>query len=198
MIPKQFPALAVNPAVAKAAVKNSRAGGTHPERSSQEETVGKWRKETDMTVRELKEGDSGLILNLVKECGPYVAPYNVYAYWILENYYSSTCKVIEEGNRVVGFTSGMPSIDKSVLFIWQICVHKDYRGKGAAVLLLDSLCKSAKELGFEKIELSISENNNASINLFKGYSQKNNLTMIEKNKCMFGDVIEIVYEISLV
>ncbi len=150
-----------------------------------------------MEVRDLREGDASQILNLVEVCGPYVAPYNVYAYWILENYYHSTCKVVEENNRIIGFVSGMPSIDKGSIFIWQICVRKDYRGKGVATLLLDSLFHTAKENKFEKVELSISESNYASQNLFKGYSQKNNLSIVEKNKCTFGNVIEIVYEVKL-
>ncbi|KNY26152.1 GNAT family N-acetyltransferase [Pseudobacteroides cellulosolvens] len=150
-----------------------------------------------MNLRDIKEGDAGQILELVKICGPYVAPYNVYAYWILENYYSSTCKVVEDLNRIIGYVSGMPSVDKGTLFIWQICVHNDYRGKGVATLLLDSLFKKAKEYMFEKIELSISESNYASQKLFKNYSEKNNLKIIEINRCVFGDITEIVYEISL-
>lgn len=151
-----------------------------------------------MTVRKLRESDASQILDLVKECGPYVVPYNVYAYWILENYYSSTCMVVEDNNRVIGFVSSMPSMDKGLLFIWQICVHKDYRGKGVAALLLDSLFMAAKEHGFVKLELSISEGNNASMNLFRSFSEKNNLMMHEKNRYKFGNITEIVYEISLV
>ena len=150
-----------------------------------------------MKLSDIKEGDAGQILDLVKTCGPYVAPYNVYAYWILENYYSSTCKVVEDLNRIIGFVSGMPSVDKGTLFIWQICVHNDYRGKGVANLLLDSLLKKAKEYKFEKIELSISESNYASQKLFRNYSERNNLEIIEINRCVFGDMTEIVYEISL-
>jgi L-2,4-diaminobutyric acid acetyltransferase len=151
-----------------------------------------------MEVRELREGESGQVQELIRECGPYVVPYNVYAYWMLENYYASTCKVAVDNNRMIGFVSGMPNIDKGLLFIWQICVHKDYRGRGIAALLMDSLLMTAKEHGFKKFELSISEGNNASLNLFRSFSDKNDLSMVEKKRCAFGDVAEIVYEISLV
>lgn len=52
----------------------------------------------------------------------------------------------EVNNRIIGFISGMPSIDKGSLFIWQLCVHNDYRGRGIATLLLDSLFQKAKRL----------------------------------------------------
>lgn len=150
-----------------------------------------------MEVRNIREGDSAAVLKLIEKCGPYVAPYNVYAYWILENYYSSTCIVAEDNNNIIGFVSGMPSIDKGSIFIWQICVHSDYRGKGISVLLLDSLIKKAKELGFKKIELSISNSNVISQSLFKSYANRNNFDFIEKNKHTFGNIIEIVYEFKL-
>jgi L-2,4-diaminobutyric acid acetyltransferase len=89
-------------------------------------------------------------------------------------------------------------MDKGLLFIWQICVHKDHRGRGVASLLLDSLFTTAREHGFEKLELSISESNNASMNLFRSYSEKNNLTMQEMRRYAFGNITEIVFEISLV
>ncbi len=151
-----------------------------------------------MEVRNIQEGDSAAVLKLIEKCRPYVAPYNVYAYWILENYYSSTCIVAEENNNIIGFVSGMPSLDKGSIFIWQICVHSDYRGKGISVLLLDTLIKKAKELEFKKIELSISDSNDISQSLFKSYANRNNFDLIEKNKCTFGNVAEIVYEFRLI
>ncbi len=151
-----------------------------------------------MEIRELREGDSGQVLELIRECGPYVVPYNVYAYWILENYYAPICKVAVDNNRVIGFVSSMPGIDRGLLFIWQICVHKDYRGRGIASMLMDSLLMTAKVYGFRKFELSISERNDASLSLFRSFSDKYNLSMFEKKRCAFGDITEIVYEIRLV
>jgi L-2,4-diaminobutyric acid acetyltransferase len=151
-----------------------------------------------MEVRNIQEGDSAAVLKLIEKCGPYVAPYNVYAYWILENYYSSTCIVAEENNNIIGFISGMPSIDRGSIFIWQICVHSDYRGKGISVLLLDALIKKAKELKFKKIELSISDSNAISQSLFKSYAKKNNFDLKEKKKCAFGSIVEIVYEFNII
>ncbi|HEX9061963.1 MAG TPA: GNAT family N-acetyltransferase [Clostridia bacterium] len=151
-----------------------------------------------MRIRNLREGDASQVLNLIEQCGPYVAPYNVYAYWILENYYSSTCYIAEENNRIIGFISGMPSNDKQSIFIWQLCVHSEFRGRRIAVSLLDSLISKAKELKFEKIELSISESNSDSQNLFKSYLHKNDMELLEKKRCSFGNVIETVYEFRLI
>lgn len=151
-----------------------------------------------MKVRSLREGDASQVLNLIEQCRPYVAPYNVYTYWILENDYSSACYIAEENDKIIGFISGIPSIDKQSIFIWQLCFHIDYRGRGIASSLLNSLINKVKELKFEKIELSISESNSTSQNLFKSYLHKNNLELAEKKISVFGNIIETVYEFILV
>lgn len=150
-----------------------------------------------MNIRSLRKGDSEKVLELVKKCGPFVAPYNVYAYWILENYYYSTCKVAEVDKKIIGFISGMPSIDKKCIFIWQICIDEEYRKQGIAGKLLDALFNSAKEQNLEYIELSISDINNTSMNLFKKYSKDNNYIIREKEKEQFGKITEIIYQIKL-
>lgn len=70
-----------------------------------------------MNVRSIGKGDSSIILRLVERNGPFVAPHKPYVYWMLENYYVSTCKVIEVDNNIKGFVSGMPSVDMTDLKI---------------------------------------------------------------------------------
>ncbi len=151
-----------------------------------------------MDVRNISQGDSSRVLSLVEQCGPYVAPHNLYVYWMLENYYASTCKVIEHDSELIGFISGMPSVDNNSLFIWQICIHKEYRNQGIASLLMDSILQSAREIGYRFMELSFSESNNAGQSFFEKYAQTNQLKTVEKRKEHIGNIIEeiIKYEIS--
>ncbi|MFW6029729.1 MAG: hypothetical protein ACOCRO_05690 [Halanaerobiales bacterium] len=57
--------------------------------------------------------------------------------------------------------------------------------------------EKAKELNFNKIELSITESNNASQELFKSYLLDKHIKLIEKYRCAFEDSEEIVYEANL-
>ncbi|WP_040948959.1 GNAT family N-acetyltransferase [Gorillibacterium massiliense] len=150
-----------------------------------------------MDVRNINKGESSRVLRLVEQCGPYVAPHNLYVYWMLENYYTSTCKVMEHDSELIGFISGMPSVDNKSLFIWQICVHKEYRNQGIAFLLLDSILQSAREIGYRFMELSISENNNASQSFFEKYARTNQLKTVEKRKEHIGSTIEVIIKYEL-
>lgn len=150
-----------------------------------------------MEVRSIGKGDSASILRLVEQCGPYVAPHNLYLYWILEQYYASTCKVIETDNDIIGFVSGMPSVDNNSLFIWQICIHNEYRNQGIATLLLDSSLSSAREMGYSFMELSISKGNIASQMFFDKYAQTKQITNVEKYEQNIGNAIEIIYKYRL-
>ncbi|WP_240421857.1 GNAT family N-acetyltransferase [Paenibacillus periandrae] len=150
-----------------------------------------------MNVRSIRKGDSTRILRLVEQCGPYVAPHNLYVYWMLEKYYASTCKIIENDSDIIGFVSGMPSVDNHSLFIWQICIHNEYRNQGIATLLLDSSLHSARELGYVFMELSISKGNIASQMFFDKYAQTKQIASVEKLEQDIGNTTEIIYKYRL-
>ncbi|MFD0677200.1 MULTISPECIES: GNAT family N-acetyltransferase [unclassified Paenibacillus] len=150
-----------------------------------------------MNVRSISKGDSTRILGLVEQCGPYVAPHNLYVYWMLEQYYASTCKIIEKDNDIIGFVSGMPSVDNNSLFIWQICIHHKYRNQGIATLLLDSSLHSAREMGYKFMELSISKDNIASQMFFDKYAQTKQIASVEKFEQNIGNTAEIILKYRL-
>ncbi len=151
-----------------------------------------------MEVREIRKNDLEKIIELIKQGIPYVLPYNVYVYWILQNYYSSTCKVVESEDKIIGYISGIPSLDKETIFIWQLCVDIKHRGDGIGTMMIDSLVSEAKRLGYCNIQLSISDTNIASQTLFKSYAEKKSMEIYEKGIEKFEDQTEFVFQINIV
>lgn len=63
-----------------------------------------------------------------------------YLYLLLSTHFSSTCRVAIYNNIVIGFTSSyvLPD-DSSMLFIWQIAVDENFRGKNIAFLMINDI-----------------------------------------------------------
>jgi L-2,4-diaminobutyric acid acetyltransferase len=150
-----------------------------------------------MLIRNLNKDDISKIIDLIDKGRPYVVPYNPYVYWFLYNYYGTTCKVMEYENRIIGFISAMPSVDKKTIFIWQVCIDNDFRGRGFAELLLVSIKDEAKILDFSNLQLSISDENLASQKLFKRFAKKYKLNIFEVERVKFGQNTEIVFQIDI-
>lgn len=151
-----------------------------------------------MHLRTLKHGDSEYIIDLLNCSGnSYISTYNNYIYWILENYYSTICFVIEEDNKFIGFVSGMPSINRNLIFLWQICVRDNYRNKGIGRLLLDTFVEKSKILEVSFIEFSITLENDTGIHLFKSYADSKNIKMVEKKIEDFNNFTATIYQYQL-
>jgi L-2,4-diaminobutyric acid acetyltransferase len=160
-------------------------------------TSRKTNEENIMEIRNFANNDTKEIIELVSKSRPYVVPYNMYTYWILQNYYGSTCKVIQNDDRLLGYISAIPSIDKNTLFIWQLCIDEEYRGKGLGTMLITSIISEANVLGYDNIQFSISETNIASQTLFKNFAEKSKSNIYEKDKIQFEEITEILFQIDI-
>ncbi len=149
-----------------------------------------------MNFRQAEEKDTQLIVNLLNDCRPYVLPHHDYLYWILSNYYQSSCFVCEKSDRLIGFVSGLPSVDQSSVFIWQICVHPDYRRQDVANTLLRMLHEASEKNGFHHLQLSITRENSTSLRMFKKFSAENSLTIEFLRQVNLSGTIENIYKIS--
>lgn len=145
-------------------------------------------------IRTLKKGDSEGIRKLVEKCEPFVVAHNLYVYWILENYYPHTSFVSGEEKKIIGFLGAMPATDKGCIFLWQICVHPDYRRGGIAYKLIKALLDVQKEFKIKHIQFSITDENEASKRMFGAYAERNNLKMVELRKEKIGQRTDILYQ----
>jgi L-2,4-diaminobutyric acid acetyltransferase len=150
-----------------------------------------------MEIRKLEVSDITMVQELLSKFKPYVLPYSNYVYWILNNYFSSTCFVAEEENKIIGFISALPSVDKEYLFIWQVAVDTDYHHLGIGSKLLDAVIAEAKNKSYKSIEFSIDSKNIASQNMFSSKAEKLDSHMDIISTYTTKEYNEIVYSINI-
>lgn len=126
----------------------------------------------NIDIRNINQSDIKDIRKLLAICEPYVLPYSNYVYWILENYYSSSCFVATINDEIIGFISAMPSIEKEIIFVWQISINSNFRGMGIGKQLLDKVVDSAQKFKMNAIQFSIDSNNAASKRLFMNLADR--------------------------
>ena len=99
-----------------------------------------------------------------------------YAYLLLARDFHETCVIAEEDGRVIGFvTAYRPPRDPDVLFVWQIAVSEEARGRGLASQMLDELIKRGLLLGVQFIEATVTGSNFASRALFMSLGRRHNV-----------------------
>jgi len=153
-----------------------------------------------VVIRNIKEQDLKKIRSLVKECYP-LGFHTLYTYWVISYYFSSLTFVLEDEGTIVGFISGIMSVDKpATAFIWQIGLKSSYRNKGYAQALIDKFVTSAQSLGASKVQFTIDPENTASLKAFHKYANKRGFKIEKKGilrlKDKFSEKEEILISIK--
>ncbi|HET6516948.1 MAG TPA: diaminobutyrate acetyltransferase [Nitrosopumilaceae archaeon] len=119
------------------------------------------------------------IFQLIKECPP-LDLNSEYLYLLLCQHFSDTCVVAKINSKIVGFVSGyLPPERKNTLFVWQVAVVKEHRGKGLASKMIKEIIQRP-ELNIEFVEATITPSNFASKSLFTSIASAYN-SNIEMN-----------------
>ncbi|BFT69446.1 diaminobutyrate acetyltransferase [Paenibacillus sp. P36] len=107
---------------------------------------------------------------------------SAYCYIMLCKYFSETCRVAEIDGKVVGFVTAFiqPSNPEN-LFVWQIAVNAEHRGKGIAESLLRDLISVKMCAKIRYIETTISPSNAASIRLFAKFAQDLHASIVKND-----------------
>lgn len=90
-----------------------------------------------------------------------------YKYIMMCEFFSETCVVAKENDKVVGFvTAFIPPEKPDVLFIWQVGVDASQRGKGIASKMLNEILqrKACEKVSY--VEATVTSTNAASQSLF--------------------------------
>ena len=93
-------------------------------------------------------------------------------------------------NKVVGM-GGLLKMDNEIAEVKRMRVNIDYQKKGIGSLILESLIKRARELGFKKLELDTTENMHAAKRLYEGHGFK------EFKRGRAGHLESIFYRLEL-
>lgn len=83
------------------------------------------------------------------------------------SHFASTCALAELDGEPVGWISGyLPPDRPDTLFVWQVAVHPDARGRGIARRLIHELLRRRTCAGVRHIHSTITRDNRASWALF--------------------------------
>lgn len=127
--------------------------------------------------------DGARMWSFVKEHG--VLELNsAYCYMLMTTHFGGHCAIAEtsatsdgEGKRkLVGFVlSYRPPQKPEELFVWQIGVHPDMRGRGLAKRMLHQLLTQPANRGVQYITASVATDNEPSRALFRGFARETNV-----------------------
>jgi len=96
-----------------------------------------------------------------------------YSYLMWGKYFNKTSIVAELDNQLIGFVSGFLQPNApDTLFVWQVAVDPEHRGKKLATRLIEHLLKEQKEKAVHYLEATVTPTNIPSSKLFKGIANK--------------------------
>lgn len=162
-----------------------------------EDQIQKWTFSKPMA----HDGDD--VFTLIANCPP-LDTNSSYCNFLQTTHFSNTCVIAKYDGEIAGFISGYQKPDRpNTLFIWQVAVAPQFRGKGLAFTMLDDLLSRDSLNNINAIETTITEENNASWALFNKLDARNGhngevSTFLDKNIHFKGKhETELLYRIPL-
>ena len=109
---------------------------------------------------------------LVKDSGV-LEPNTCYAYLLLATHFADTCLVAMEGDRMLGFVAAYrPPSHPEAVFVWQIGVRAEARGRGLAKRLLHELVERPACAEVTHLEATVDPANEPSCRLFRAFARE--------------------------
>lgn len=125
-----------------------------------------------IVFRQPKIPDGLALWRLIREAGT-LDLNSTYAYLMVCRDFSETCIVAELAGRIVGFVTGYrPPQRQDTIFVWQIGVAPDTRGRGIASRVLDHLVASDACKDVRYLDTNVTPSNEASRALFRGFARR--------------------------
>lgn len=127
----------------------------------------------DIQVRATTESDGSAVWQLIKKSG--VLDLNSsYCYIMLCDIFKETCAVACKGTEIVGFMSAYRRPDQpDTLFVWQVAVNEQTRGRGIAKAMLQELLnRKGNKQPIRYVEATVGPRNIPSRRLFTGLAGK--------------------------
>ncbi|PKM11864.1 MAG: diaminobutyrate acetyltransferase [Gammaproteobacteria bacterium HGW-Gammaproteobacteria-3] len=116
--------------------------------------------------------DGAAVFRLIAECAP-LDPNSLYCNLLQCSHFAATSVAAVYGDKLAGFISGylLPE-HQDTLFVWQVAVSQNARGKGLAKQMLGHILARPKCNKVRYLETTITETNQASWALFQGLAHK--------------------------
>lgn len=129
-----------------------------------------------LTFRDAERKDAALILQFVKELAEYekmsdevVADENAFAYWIFDQRKAEVIFALEDGKEVgfaLFFHNFSTFVGRAGIYLEDVFVRPEYRGKGYGKALLKKVAAIAKQRGCGRMEWACLNWNKPSIDFY--------------------------------
>jgi L-2,4-diaminobutyric acid acetyltransferase len=138
----------------------------------------------DIRFRPPVAEDGAALNELVTRCPP-LDPNSVYCNLLQCTDFADTSIAADDNGRLIGFASGYrPPARPDTLFVWQVALDEQYRGRGIAKAMLVHLFERLQTQGVCCLETTISPGNRASEKLFRSLFRTLNLSC--QTRLLFG------------
>ena len=125
----------------------------------------------DIHFRKPEIPDARSIELLIRQSPP-LDVNSLYCYLLLCAHFSQTCVVTCDVTRICGFISAyIRPEQQDTLFVWQVAVQKEYRGKGIAGSMLFELLNRSYSRPLRYLETTVGPSNHSSKALFSSLAE---------------------------
>ncbi len=146
-----------------------------------------------ITLRAPRRADAAAIHALVVRGGTLEAN-TAYCYLLLADHFASTCVVAEHEGAIVGFVLAYrPPSEPDAIFVWQVGVAPEMRGRGLGGRLLAACVRAPGAAGASRLIATVAPSNTASRALFAGLARSLGVTMTTEEgypAALFADAHE--------
>ncbi len=140
-------------------------------------------------IRNATESDGKIMRMLARKCGT-LDLHTPYTYWVAAAHYSGCCFIMEEDGTPIGYIMAVDAPE--IVFIWQIGILPEHRGKGLSRILIASCVGYAKERK-KDIEITIAEDNENSYRSFARFCEKNGIAMVKTGTVVIDDLLDTTF-----
>ncbi len=120
----------------------------------------------------------GTAITALIENSPPLDTNSAYCNLLQCSHFAQTCVVAESNNQILAWLSAYtPPEQQDHIFVWQVAVHPEARGKGLAKRLLTALLERDALANVQYLITTITQDNQASWSLFEGFAKSHQLNL---------------------
>nr|WP_267137129.1 diaminobutyrate acetyltransferase [Anianabacter salinae] len=128
-------------------------------------------KTDGITFREPTHEDGAAIHELIASCPP-LDTNSLYCNLVQCDHFAETCVVAELEGKIVGWISGHLVPNEDAVFVWQVAVGEDARGRGLGYRMLRNLLQRDACKDVTAMKTTITADNAASWALFTRFADR--------------------------
>jgi len=141
-------------------------------------------------IRNAAESDGKIMRMLARKCGT-LDLHTPYTYWVAAAHCSECCFILETDGTPIGYIMAVDAPE--IVFIRQIGILPEYRGKGLSRILIASCVDYTKERK-KDIEVTIAEDNENSYRSFARFCERKGIIMVKTGTVVIDDLLDTTFK----